>query len=184
MNYKQLAIEGVWLLEPRIFGDSRGYFFESFKAEEFRRIVGDVTFVQENESLSSRGVLRGLHFQGGNSSQAKLVRVTEGEVLDVVVDMRHGSPTLGKYVAVNLSGDNHRQLFVPRGFAHGFVTLSPTARFQYKVDNLYDPSSEHTLAFDDPTVGVDWQVSPSEMIISEKDRKGISFAEALTFVNE
>ncbi|MDE6266357.1 MAG: dTDP-4-dehydrorhamnose 3,5-epimerase [Muribaculaceae bacterium] len=181
MNYKQLAIEGVWLMEPHVYGDSRGYFFESFKPAEFRAHVGEVEFVQENESLSGYGVLRGLHFQGGASSQAKLVRVTEGEVLDIVVDMRASSPTLGKYLAVNLSGENHRQLYVPRGFAHGFVTLSPKARFLYKVDNVYDPANEHTLSFNDPTVGVDWQIPSTDMIISEKDRNGISFAEALTF---
>lgn len=182
MKYKQLAIEGVWLMEPDIFGDSRGYFFESFKAEEFRETVADVTFVQENESLSSYGVLRGLHFQGGKSAQGKLIRVTVGEVLDVVVDLRPNSPTRGKYIAVTLSQENHHQLFIPRGFAHGFVTLSPTALFQYKVDNIYDPSSEHTIAFNDPTIDINWPLPPSDLTISQKDQRGIPFEEALKYV--
>ncbi|MEE0978214.1 MAG: dTDP-4-dehydrorhamnose 3,5-epimerase [Muribaculaceae bacterium] len=182
MKYKQLSIDGVWLMEPDVFGDQRGYFFESFKPEEFRRHVGDVTFVQENESRSRFGVLRGLHFQAGCHSQAKLVRVTEGRVLDVIVDLRAGSPTRGRYLAIELSGDNHCQLFVPRGFAHGFVTLSPTACFQYKVDNVYAPVSERTIRFDDPTIGVRWPLPESLLIISDKDRKGVSLAEGLTFV--
>lgn len=182
MKYKQLSIDGVWLMEPEVFGDQRGYFFESFKPEEFRSHVGEVTFVQENESRSRFGVLRGLHFQAGTHSQAKLVRVTEGRVLDVIVDLRRGSATCGRYLAIELSGDNHRQLFVPRGFAHGFVTLSATACFQYKVDNVYAPVSERTIRFDDPAIGVRWPLPESLLIISDKDRRGVSLAEGLTFV--
>lgn len=182
MKYKQLELEGVWLMEPDIFGDSRGYFFESFKAEEFRNHVGDISFVQENESFSSYGVFRGMHFQGGDSAQAKLIRVTEGEVLDIIVDMRHGSPTLGKHLKLILSGENHRQLFVPRGFAHGFLTLSAGARFLYKVDNRYDPANEHTLAYDDPTVAIELPLPANELTISPKDLRGLSFEEALKHI--
>lgn len=179
MKYIPTDIEGVWIVEPRRFDDARGYFMETFKLAEFRDAIGrpELTFVQDNESMSSRGVLRGLHLQLGASSQAKLVRVSRGRVLDVAVDLRKDSPTFGRHVAVELSQDNARQLFIPRHFAHGFVVLSETAQFQYKVDNLYDPSSEATLRFDDPALSIDWGISSSEMILSPKDLKGYSLDE-------
>lgn len=173
MEFIKNEIEGVWVIVPRRFGDARGYFMESFKASEFREHVGDVEFVQDNESFSSRGVLRGLHFQKGEHSQAKLVRVSRGEVLDVIVDLRAGSPTFGKHVAEILSAENCRQLFVPRGFAHGFVVLSNEAQFQYKVDNYYAPQAEATLRFDDPALGIDWIIPQNEMLLSEKDMRGL-----------
>lgn len=181
MNFIKTDIDGVVIIEPRRFGDSRGYFMETFKLDEFRKNVADITFVQDNESFSSKGVLRGLHFQKGEFSQAKLVRVSRGAVLDVAVDLRGGSPTFGRHVAVELSADNARQLFIPRGFAHGFVVLTDVAQFQYKVDNVYAPQSEATLRFDDPTVAVDWRISPSEMLLSDKDLKGMSLQEITPF---
>lgn len=181
MEFVEKEIKGVWIVTPRRFGDARGYFMETFKAEEFRRHVGDVTFVQDNESFSTRGVLRGLHFQHGEWSQAKLVRVSAGEVLDVVVDLRSGSPTFGQHVAEVLSSENGKQLFVPRGFAHGFVVLSDTAQFQYKVDNVYAPQAEHTLRFDDPALAIDWRISPEEMLLSPKDLKGVPLSEIEPF---
>lgn len=171
----------MWVVEPKRFGDARGYFMESFKLEEFRKHVGDIQFVQDNESMSTRGVLRGLHFQKGEFSQAKLVRVSRGAVLDVAVDLRGGSPTYGKYVAVELSQDNARQLFIPRGMAHGFLVLSDEAQFQYKVDNVYAPQSEATLRFDDETVGVNWPIPREEMLLSPKDLKGMSLGEVTPF---
>ena len=177
MNFIATDIEGVWIVEPRRFGDARGYFMESFKKSEFEAAVGPVNFVQDNESFSSRGVLRGLHFQKGEFSQAKLVRVSQGAVLDVAVDLRGGSPTYGKHVAVELTQENARQLFIPRGFAHGFVVLSDVAQFQYKVDNVYAPQSEATLRFDDPALGIDWRISAEEMLLSEKDLRGMSLSE-------
>lgn len=181
MNFIKQDIEGVFIIEPRRFGDARGYFMESFKLDEFRKNVCDCTFIQDNESFSTRGVLRGLHFQKGVYSQAKLVRVSRGTVLDVAVDLRAGSPTYGGHVAVELSDDNARQLFIPRGFAHGFVVLSDVAQFQYKVDNIYAPQSEATLRFDDPALGIDWRIDPSEMNLSEKDLRGISLSEVTPF---
>ena len=163
------------------YGDARGYFMESFKLEEFRAHVGDITFVQDNESMSGRGVLRGLHFQKGEFSQAKLVRVSQGTVVDVAVDLRGGSPTFGQHVAVELSQENACQLFIPRGFAHGFVVLSETAQFQYKVDNIYAPQSEATLRFDDPALGIDWRLPHSELLLSPKDLKGVSLSEITPF---
>ena len=177
MNFIPTEIEGVWIVEPKRFGDARGYFSETFKKNEFESAVGVVDFVQDNESFSSRGVLRGLHFQKGEFSQAKLVRVSRGTVLDVAVDLRGGSPTYGRHVAVELSHDNGRQLFIPRGFAHGFVVLSEEAQFQYKVDNMYAPQSEATLRFDDPALGIDWRISPDEMLLSDKDLRGVSLAD-------
>lgn len=173
MEFVKTDIEGVWIIEPRRYGDERGYFMESFKKAEFRSHVGDVEFVQDNESLSSRGVLRGLHFQKGEWAQAKLVRVSRGVVLDVVVDLRAGSSTFGRHVAVELSQENGRQLFVPRGFAHGFVVLSDVAQFQYKVDNVYAPQAEATLRYDDEILDIDWRLSPSELILSSKDKAGM-----------
>lgn len=173
MNFIEQYIKGVWVIEPVRFGDARGYFSEVFKLEEFQSHVGDIKFIQDNESFSSRGVLRGLHFQKGEFSQAKLVRVSQGCVLDIAVDLRGDSPTYGKHVAVELSADNGRQLFIPRGFAHGFVVLSDLAQFQYKVDNVYAPHSEATLQFNDPALDIDWRVLPEEMLLSEKDKAGM-----------
>ena len=181
MEFKELDIKGVWLIEPKRFGDARGYFCETFKMSEFESHIGKVEFVQDNESLSTRGVLRGLHFQRGEWSQAKLVRVSQGRVLDVAVDLRGGSPTYGQHVAVELSRDNGRQMFIPRGFAHGFVVLSDEAQFQYKVDNVYAPQSEATLRFDDPALGIDWPIAKEEMKLSEKDLRGMAFAEVEPF---
>lgn len=162
-------IEGVVLLEPEVFGDARGYFFESYSEQSFGRLVRPVRFVQDNESMSKYGVLRGLHFQRGAHAQSKLVRVVRGRVLDVAVDIRRGSPTFGRHVSVELSGDNKRQFFVPRGFAHGFSVLSDEAVFQYKCDNLYAPESEGAIAWDDPALGIDWRLAPGDVVLSPKD---------------
>ena len=173
MKFFEQEIKGVYRIEPDRYGDSRGYFCEVFKKEEFRAHVGDVEFIQDNESVSSFGVLRGLHFQKNEFAQAKLVRVSSGCVLDVAVDLRSDSPTFGRHVAVELSGDNSRQLFIPRGFAHGFVVLSDTAQFQYKVDNVYAPQSECTLCYDDPELGIDWRLENDKFKLSDKDKVGI-----------
>ena len=157
MNYIETAIKGVYIIEPKVFNDQRGYFFEAWKQSEFNENVGSVNFVQDNESKSSYGVLRGLHYQKGEFSQAKLVRVVKGKVLDVAVDLRKSSPTFGKYVMVELSDENKRQFFIPRGFAHGFLVLSEEAVFTYKVDNVYAPQSEASIRWDDPTIGIEWQ---------------------------
>lgn len=162
-------IPEVLILEPRIFYDDRGYFFESYNQNDFEEKVRKVNFVQDNESKSSYGVLRGLHYQKMPYSQSKLVRVIHGAVLDVAVDIRKGSPTFGKYVAVELTEDNHRQFFVPRGFAHGFSVLSKTAVFQYKCDNFYHPESEGALAWNDPDIHIDWRIATDEIILSAKD---------------
>ncbi len=171
MNIIRTDIEDVVILEPRIFGDNRGYFFESYSQGEFDTLVGPTRFVQDNESRSARGVLRGLHYQCGDKAQSKLVRVVEGRVLDVAVDIRRGSPTFGRHVAVELTGDNHRQLFIPRGFAHGFAVMSETALFQYKCDNPYSPESERGIAYDDPQLGIDWGIPADEIVLSDKDRR-------------
>ncbi|MBR5275286.1 MAG: dTDP-4-dehydrorhamnose 3,5-epimerase [Bacteroidales bacterium] len=171
MNVIKTDIEGLVVLEPRVFGDSRGYFFESFNARTFEEVVGNVSFVQDNESKSSYGVVRGLHFQKPPHAQAKLVRVVKGKVMDVAVDLRKGSPTFGKYVAVELSEDNHRQVFIPRGFAHGFSVLSDEVIFQYKCDNYYAPESEGAVAWDDPDLDIDWRVPADKVLLSEKDKK-------------
>lgn len=179
MKYIQTEIAGLWIIEPKVLSDSRGYFMESFKQELFNQNVGKVNFIQENESGSSRGVLRGLHYQLAPYSQAKLVRVIEGTVLDVAVDLRKGSPTFGKYMAVELSGQNKRQFYIPQGFAHGFHVLSERAVFTYKVDNPYMPSHERSLRFDDPQIGIDWQITdPENVILSEKDKTAPLLAEA------
>jgi len=162
-------IEGVVIIEPRIFEDSRGYFFESFSEQEFVEKVCNTHFVQDNESKSSYGVVRGLHFQRPPHAQSKLVRVVEGTVLDIAVDIRRGSPTFGRYVAVELSAENHRQLFIPRGFAHGFAVLSEKAVFQYKCDNYYAPQSEGAIAWNDPAIGIDWRIPADKVILSAKD---------------
>ena len=171
MNVIQTEIPGVVIIEPRIFGDSRGYFFESFSEKNFIEKVAPVKFVQDNESKSCYGVIRGLHFQKPPHAQSKLVRVVKGRVLDVAVDLRKGSPTFGKHGAVELTEDNHRQFFIPRGFAHGFAVLSEEAVFQYKCDNYYAPQSEGAVAWDDPALGIDWGVPADKAILSEKDMK-------------
>ena len=181
MNYIQTEIDGVWIIEPKVFNDARGYFMEAFKEEEFRANIGDVHFVQDNESKSSFGVLRGLHYQKGEYSQAKLVRVIKGKVLDVAVDLRRSSPTFGKYVSVELSEENKRQFFIPRGFAHGFLVLSEEAIFTYKVDNGYAPQAEASIRFNDETIGIDWPVAESQFILSEKDGHAVSFKDAEYF---
>lgn len=158
MNFIKTAIDGVFIIEPKVFNDPRGYFFEAFKQEEFEKNIGNVNFVQDNESKSSYGVLRGLHYQKGEYSQAKLVRVIKGKVVDVAVDIRKSSPTFGKHVIVELSEDNKRQLFIPRGFAHGFLVLSQEAIFTYKVDNVYAPLYEASIRFDDPEINIEWPI--------------------------
>lgn len=169
MNIVKTAIEGVVILEPDVFGDERGYFFESFSQKRFDELVRPVRFVQDNESKSRYGVLRGLHFQKGQYAQSKLVRVVSGRVLDVAVDIRRGSPTFGQYAAVELTGENHRQFFVPRGFAHGFSVLSEEAVFQYKCDNYYAPEAEGAIAWNDPAIGIDWRLDPGDVLLSAKD---------------
>ena len=181
MNYIQTEIDGVWVIEPRVFNDVRGYFMEAFKEEEFRANIGDVHFVQDNESKSSFGVLRGLHYQKGEHSQAKLVRVIKGKVLDVAVDLRKSSPTFGRYVSVELSEENKRQFFIPRGFAHGFAVLSEEAVFTYKVDNKYAPQAEASILYNDETLGIDWPLADSQMVLSAKDREGTAFKDAAYF---
>ena len=171
MEVVETNIEGVSIIEPRIFKDDRGYFFESFSQREFEEKVCKTTFVQDNESKSGYGVLRGLHFQKPPFAQSKLVRVIKGAVLDVAVDIRKGSPTFGQYVSVELTGDNHRQFFIPRGFAHGFSVLSEEVIFQYKCDNFYSPQSEGAIAWNDPDLNIDWRIPVEEVILSEKDSK-------------
>lgn len=170
MNVINTDIQGVVIVEPKVFGDHRGYFFESFSEKDFAEAVGEVKFVQDNESKSSYGVLRGLHFQKPPHAQAKLVRVVKGRVLDVAVDLRKGSPTFGKHVAVELTEENHRQLFIPRGFAHGFAVLSDEAVFQYKCDNYYAPQSEGSVLWNDPDIGIEWGIPSEDVMLSEKDR--------------
>ena len=169
MKVIKTAIADVVIIEPDVFGDARGYFFESYSQKKFNEQVREVKFVQDNESKSKYGVLRGLHFQKGKDAQSKLVRVVKGRVLDVAVDIRKGSPTFGKYVAVELTEDNHRQLFVPRGFAHGFSVLSEEAIFQYKCDNLYAPQAEGAIAWNDPEIGIDWGLPAEDVLLSAKD---------------
>ena len=171
MEVIKTKIPGVVIIEPRLFPDARGYFFESFSKREFEEKVGKIDFVQDNESKSSYGVLRGLHFQKPPYAQSKLVRVVKGAVLDVAVDIRKGSPTFGQHVAVELTEDNHRQFFIPRGFAHGFAVLTDEVIFQYKCDNFYAPASEGAIAWDDPDLGIDWRVPAEKVILSEKDRR-------------
>jgi len=172
MNITQTPIEGCILLTPRVFNDERGYFFETFNARTFNEAVGrEVHFVQDNQSFSTKGVLRGLHLQKGGFSQAKLVRVTQGEVLDVAVDLRKGSATYGQAYSVKLSAENNHQLFIPRGFAHGFVVLSDEAVFQYKCDNYYNKQSEGGLHYADPLIAINWGLNTDELIVSEKDKE-------------
>jgi dTDP-4-dehydrorhamnose 3,5-epimerase len=184
MNYIQTEIKGVWILEPKLFRDDRGYFMETWRQEDFDKNIGyPVQFVQDNQSKSSYGVLRGLHYQKGDLSQAKLVRVISGKVLDVAVDLRKDSETFGKYVAVELSEENNRQLFIPRGFAHGFQVLSPSATFAYKVDNKYAPEAECSILYNDEVLNIQWPITNSEhLILSEKDlQHAVSFNEAEKF---
>lgn len=169
MNVIKTDIEGVVVIEPKVFDDARGYFFESYSKRRFDEAIRPIEFVQDNESMSTRGVIRGLHFQRPPFSQSKLVRCVRGAVLDVVVDIRRGSPTYGRHVAVELTGENRRQLFVPRGFAHGFAVLSDEAVFQYKCDNYYHPESEGGISIADRSLGIDWRIDPAEAILSEKD---------------
>ncbi len=169
MEIIETAIPDVVIIRPKLFGDSRGYFFESYSQRDFDRLVRPVHFVQDNESRSCYGVVRGLHFQNGRDSQSKLLRVVSGRVLDVAVDVRVGSPTFGRHVAVELSGENHLQLFIPRGFAHGFSVLSDEVVFQYKCDNFYAPASEGAVAWDDPDLGIDWGIRPADAVLSSKD---------------
>ena len=171
MEYIKTEIEGVYIIEPKVFNDARGYFMEAWKQAEFNEHIGNVEFVQDNESKSSFGVLRGLHYQKGEASQAKLVRVIKGRVLDVAVDIRKSSPTFGKHVMVELSEENKRQFFIPRGFAHGFLVLSDEAIFTYKVDNPYAPQSEAGIRWNDPDLGIAWPIDPAKVLTSEKDLK-------------
>ena len=171
MNYIKTDIKGVYVIEPKVFNDARGYFMEAWKQAEFNEHIGKVDFIQDNESKSSYGVLRGLHFQKGNASQAKLVRVIKGKVLDVAVDIRKSSPTFGKHVMVELSEENKRQFFIPRGFAHGFLVLSEEAIFTYKVDNPYAPQEESGIRWNDPDLGIEWPIDPAQVQTSEKDLK-------------
>ena len=181
MEYIKTEIEGVWIIQPKVFNDARGYFFEAWKKEEFEEHVGKVSFVQDNESKSSYGVLRGLHYQKGEFSQAKLVRVIKGCVLDVAVDIRKDSPTFGKHVMVELSEDNKRQFFIPRGFAHGFLVMSDEAIFTYKVDNIYAPQAEASIRFDDPDIAIKWPIDSKDVLTSAKDMDAKSLKEPELF---
>jgi dTDP-4-dehydrorhamnose 3,5-epimerase len=169
MKFTKTNIEGIVIIEPKVFGDDRGYFLETYNEKEFEESIGKISFVQDNESKSSKGVLRGLHFQKPPFAQAKLVRCLEGKVLDVAVDIREGSNTYGQHVAVELSGENKRQLFVPRGFAHGFLVISDTATFSYKVDNRYAPEFDAGMRWDDTKLNIKWGMNESEVLVSEKD---------------
>ncbi|RBP34678.1 dTDP-4-dehydrorhamnose 3,5-epimerase [Oceanihabitans sediminis] len=170
MNVLETKLEGCFIIEPKIFEDKRGYFFESFNENKFNTLTGTSSkFIQDNESFSTKGVLRGLHYQRGVHAQAKLVRVIKGKVLDVAVDVRENSSTFGQYVTIELSEDNKKQVYVPRGFAHGFVVLSDTAIFSYKCDNYYNKESEGGIIYNDPTLNIDWQLPNNELVVSEKD---------------
>ena len=178
MEFIPQSIPDVWVIEPKVHGDERGYFVETFRQDEFEDALGyKVNFVQDNESKSSKGVLRGLHFQLAPYAQSKLVRVIEGAVLDVAVDIREGSPSFGQHVAVELSGVNKKQMFIPRGFAHGFVVLTDTATFAYKVDNYYSPECDRGLAFDDVDLNIDWQLTKQQLLLSDKDTQQPILAE-------
>lgn len=181
MNFIEQEIKGVWVIEPKVFTDERGYFMESYKKSEFEKHIGKVEFVQDNESKSTRGVLRGLHYQTGEYAQAKLVRALKGRVLDVIVDLRKSSPTFGKSLSIELTEDNKKQFFIPRGFAHGFLVLSEEAIFSYKVDNIYAPAHEASLLWNDPTINIDWGIDEEELILSAKDKAGKLFHETVIF---
>lgn len=171
INAIKTDIDGVWIIEPKVFGDSRGYFFESFSQRDFEQAIGPVKFVQDNESMSTYGVMRGLHFQRPPYTQSKLVRCVKGAVLDVAVDIRKGSPTYGHYVSVELTESNHRQFFIPKGFAHGFAVLSDVAVFQYKCDEFYHPESEGGISILDESLGIDWQIPTDKALLSDKDTR-------------
>jgi dTDP-4-dehydrorhamnose 3,5-epimerase len=178
MTAVETKLKGCFIIEPKVHIDLRGHFFESFNQNKFNELIGtNIDFVQDNESFSSKGVLRGLHFQTGEYAQAKLVRVVKGAVLDVVVDLRKDSPTFSKHFSIELSEENKKQLFVPRGFAHGFVVLSETAIFSYKCDNFYNSASEQGLRYDDPSLGIDWKLPTNEFIVSEKDEELLTLVE-------
>lgn len=182
MDYKKTEIEGVYIIQPKVFKDNRGYFMETFRQSDFDAGIGrHVEFIQDNESKSSRGVLRGLHYQKGEASQAKLVRVIKGRVVDVAVDIRRSSKTFGRYVMVELSEENKTQFFIPRGFAHGFLVLSDEAIFTYKVDNAYAPQQEASIRYDDPDIAIEWPMDMSEVITSEKDMNARWLRDAETF---
>ena len=180
MKYIETEIPGLWIIEPKIFTDARGYFMETYQKESFERQIAPVNFIQDNESKSSYGVFRGLHYQEGDTAQAKLVRVIEGKVWDIAVDIRKGSPTFGKYYAVELSSENKKQFFISRGFAHGFLFLSETAVFSYKVDNFYSPSTERTLNCFDPDLAIQFPIDSSRLILSDKDKVGKSLKDLKT----
>ena len=181
MIYRETKINGIYVIEPRVFEDARGYFMEAFKQEEFTQHIGQVDFIQDNESKSSRHVLRGLHYQKGDYSQAKLVRVIKGRVLDVAVDIRRSSPTFGQHIMYELSEENKLQFFIPRGFAHGFLVLSDEAIFTYKVDNVYAPQAEAAIRWDDPELGIEWPVDKADVQTSEKDMKAPYLKNAILF---
>ena len=182
MDYKKTEIEGVYIIQPKVFKDNRGYFMETFRQSDFDAGIGrHVEFIQDNESKSSRGVLRGLHYQKGEASQAKLVRVIKGRVVDVAVDIRRSSKTFGRYVMVELSEENKTQFFIPRGFAHGFLVLSDEAIFTYKVDNAYAPQQEASIRYDDPEIAIEWPMDMAEVITSEKDMNARWLRDAETF---
>ena len=182
MDYKKTEIEGVYIIQPKVFKDNRGYFMETFRQSDFDAGIGrHVEFIQDNESKSSRGVLRGLHYQKGEASQAKLVRVIKGRVVDVAVDIRRSSKTFGRYVMVELSEENKTQFFIPRGFAHGFLVLSDEASFTYKVDNAYAPQQEASIRYDDPDIAIEWPMDMAEVITSEKDMNARWLRDAETF---
>ncbi len=181
MEFIKTQIKDVFVIEPKVFNDARGYFFESWKKEEFEKNIGNVNFIQENESQSTYGVLRGLHYQKGEFSQAKLVRVIKGRVLDVAVDIRRSSPTFGQHVLVDLNEENKRQLFIPRGFAHGFLVMSEQATFVYKVDNIYAPQSEASIRWDDPELAIEWPIGRDQVLTSAKDEKAVLFKDAELF---
>lgn len=181
MKFTEQSIKGVWVIEPKVFNDERGYFMESYKKNLFDEHIGKIDFIQDNESKSTCGVLRGLHYQIGEYSQAKLVRALKGSVLDVVVDLRKSSPTFGQYLAVELTDENKKQLFMPRGIAHGFLVLSQEAIFSYKVDNVYAPAHEASLLWSDPSVAINWGIDEKELILSPKDKAGKLLPEAILF---
>lgn len=181
MIFTEQKIKGVWVIEPKVFTDERGYFMEAYKQNLFEEHIGKVNFIQDNESKSTKGVLRGLHYQKGEHSQAKLVRVLKGRVLDVVVDIRKSSPTFGQYVAVELSEDNKKQLFVPRCFAHGFLVMSDEAVFTYKVDNLYSPQNDAAILWNDAQIAIDWGVDEKDLIMSAKDKTAAKLVDAILF---
>ena len=181
MNFINTDIPDIVIIEPKVFGDERGYFFESFRQDQFEKHIGQVNFIQDNESKSTFGVLRGLHYQLPPFAQSKLVRVIKGKVLDVAVDIREKSPTFGKHVAIELSEENKRQLFIPRGFAHGFVSLSDEVIFSYKCDNYYNKESEASIMYNDKTLNIDWKIKSEEYLLSEKDKGNSNFENAVYF---